>query len=171
MAGVNIGITIDAAAPAAALEEAAERAADLRPALRTIGRLGVNQTRRRFQGGVDPNGKTWVKGRKTSGQTLILKGLLLRSIHETEPDQSGVEWGSNLRYARIHQEGGTILPKTAGGRLTFKVAGGWVSVKKVTIPARPYLGVNADNLRAFGDAVVRYITEPLGGAATWSEQT
>lgn len=168
MAGVKVGITVDAAAPVAALEAARDRAADLRPALRTIGRLGVSQTVRRFQGGVDPSGKKWAKGRKAGGQTLIAKGLLLRSNHASEPEDNAVEWGSNLRYARIHQLGGTIIPKTPGGRLTFKVGGGWISVKKVTIPARPYLGVNDENARAFGEVLIQHITGPLGPAGSGS---
>ena len=54
--------------------------------------------------------------------------------------------GSNLPYARIHQLGGVIVPKKAK-KLVFKGSDGATrAVDKVTIPARPYLGVSKDDL-------------------------
>ena len=41
-------------------------------------------------------------------------------------------------YARIHEFGGTIVPRRAK-YLTFRVDGRLVRTKKVTIPARPYM--------------------------------
>lgn len=43
-------------------------------------------------------------------------------------------------YARIHQLGGVIKPKT-GKYLKFKIGDRWVSVKQVTMPARPFFPV------------------------------
>ena len=66
--------------------------------------------------------------------------------------------GTNLRYARIHEYGGVIRPKKPGGVLVFRVEtqqnigqyrssrrkdtamSNVIFAKKVTIPARPYLG-------------------------------
>ena len=46
-------------------------------------------------------------------------------------------------YGGIHQTGGTIVPKN-GKALMFRLPGGdWATVGKVTIPARPYLGLSA----------------------------
>ena len=43
-------------------------------------------------------------------------------------------------YARIHELGGVIRPRKAGGYLQFKVRdGNWVKVRAVNMPARPYL--------------------------------
>lgn len=47
--------------------------------------------------------------------------------------------GSDLKYAAIHEDGGTIKPKNAEW-LVFKTAKGWVKTKSVTMPARPHLG-------------------------------
>jgi len=48
--------------------------------------------------------------------------------------------GSNVKYARIHELGGTIVPKKAKAlKFFYPKAGHWVSVKSVEIPARPYL--------------------------------
>jgi len=70
-------------------------------------------------------------------------GVLRRSLR-IEATESSVTIGSDRPYARIHQEGGTIEAKN-GGWLRFKTADGkWVTVRQVTIPARPYLPVMTD---------------------------
>ena len=46
--------------------------------------------------------------------------------------------GSNLKYARIHEFGGVIKAKNSPF-LVFKIGKQWISVKQVTIPARPFL--------------------------------
>ena len=48
------------------------------------------------------------------------------------------EFGAKSIYARIHDYGGTIVPKTKP-YLVFKIAGQWIRTKKVTIPKRPFL--------------------------------
>lgn len=54
-------------------------------------------------------------------------------------------WGArDIAYARIHELGGTIKPKN-GKALHFRADDGtFVTVKQVTIPARPYLRPAAD---------------------------
>lgn len=47
--------------------------------------------------------------------------------------------GSNLKYARIHQFGGTIKSKQF--RTSKKTGSHYVVSRSVTIPARPYLGL------------------------------
>jgi phage virion morphogenesis protein len=56
--------------------------------------------------------------------------------------------GSNKVYAAIHQFGGTIRPKRAK-LLILRTAEGaiWGTAKEVTIPARPYLGLSAEDER------------------------
>jgi len=67
----------------------------------------------------------------------------------------GVIAPQRVRYAAIHELGGTITAKS-GPYLKFKTdSGNWVQVRSVTIPARPYLG------RALADWKDR-ITERLG---------
>ena len=114
----------------------------------------------RFIAGRGPDGAPWKPGLKKTGQTLIEKGLLLRSISDRPPEANAVEWGSNRVYARIHQLGGVILAKTAKA-LRFMINGGWVQVKQVTIPARRYLGVNDENMAEFGDILIRHVAGPL----------
>lgn len=62
---------------------------------------------------------------------------------ETAGGVRGV-WGSrDVRYALIHELGGTIVPKDAKA-LVFQIGGETVVTKKVTIPARPNLRPAAD---------------------------
>jgi phage gpG-like protein len=49
-------------------------------------------------------------------------------------------------YAAIHQLGGTIAAKDAP-YLKFKIGDRWASKKSVTIPARPFLGLDDDDER------------------------
>ena len=73
----------------------------------------------------------------------VLTGHLRRSIATEVRDSGGNVVGvvgSNLKYARIHEQGGTIVPKKAKYlKFLHKAAGHWVSLKRVEIPARPYL--------------------------------
>lgn len=147
-----------------ALGAARARSEDLRPAYRAMGQAAVAQTRRRFLNSRAPDGSTWKPSRKSSGQTLIGRGLLLRSISARAPTHSGVEIGSNRIYAGVHQAGGIIRAKTAKG-LRFRVGsnGGWVVRRQVEMPARPYLGANDQDKAEFAEIALRYVAGPLLG--------
>jgi phage gpG-like protein len=54
--------------------------------------------------------------------------------------------GTNLKYAGIHEFGGTIRPKTKK-YLKFKAGGRWYSASQVTIPERPYLRPSLEKKR------------------------
>lgn len=141
---------------------AQERCKSLAPAMRVVAvRLQRDAMDNFRAGGRFPS--VWPKSRKTSGLTLINRAMLRNSIHGA----SGADFaqvGSDLIYARIHQLGGVIRPKgprtqtytTKQGKtikrtvnvLTFKIGGRWISKREVTIPARPFLPVDAaGNLR------------------------
>ena len=57
---------------------------------------------------------------------------------------SGVEIGSNVIYARAHNEGATIVPKNAAA-LMFSMGGQTFMVKSVTIPRRQFLGFSSED--------------------------
>lgn len=80
----------------------------------------------------------------------------------------------NSKYARIHEEGGTIVPNpsspTYTGWLHFRVEdGGWVKVKKVKMPATKYVtqAFEAVNSRVDGilDRVFRETKNHTAGNA------
>lgn len=84
------------------------------------------------------------KAKSSFGQTGHLKartGHLRRSIKSEANQKPSMIIGrifSNIIYARIHELGGVIKPKK-GKYLKFQMGGHWIMVKKVKIPARPYL--------------------------------
>lgn len=133
--------------------------------MRDIASYGENSTRDRFKTGTGPDGNAWQPSRRVQergGKTLVDSNRLLSSI----TSQSGAdfaEWGTNVIYAAIHQVGGEIRAKTARG-LFFKVADGTARrVKKVTIPARPYLGINADDEAHIVDIINQHLQEAVNG--------
>jgi phage virion morphogenesis protein len=139
-----------------------------RPIWEAIGQYGESSTRMRFKSQAGPDRKRWVpsiRAREVGGQTLVQKARLLRSIAHSS-DNNGASWGTNVIYAGVHQFGAVIKAKSAGA-LRFRLPGGrFVTVKQVTIPARPYLGVNAEDgremLAAANEAVDVAARNPRG---------
>ena len=121
-----------------------------RPIWDAVGQYGESSTRLRFKRQTDPEGARWkpsIRARESGGTTLQLKGAyggLLGSITHNSTN-SGTAWGTNKKYAGIHQFGGTI--KAKGKNLRFQIGGRFVSVKAVTIHKRSFVGVNADDAR------------------------
>lgn len=134
-------------------------------------RFGVyleSATIERFDTETAPDGTPWeksIRAKEEGGQTLTDSSQLRSSIH-SEPANGSVRWGSNKIYARIHNDGGTIRAKS-GGRLTFRLPGGlgFRSVDEVTIPARPFLGINAEDEAELLALAVDYAAEISGGLA------
>lgn len=105
----------------------------------------------RFRSQISPEGKRWktsIRAREQAGLTLIHTAALRNSI-KAKSDKEYAMVGSNLVYAATHQYGDTrtIQPKQAKF-LRFQVNGKWVAAKqvRVTIPARPYLGISEDDM-------------------------
>lgn len=136
-----------------------------RHVMQDIATYGENSTRDRFKQQVGPDGAAWQpshRAQNKGGKTLIESGRLLDSV----TNQSGndfAEWGTNAIYAAIHQVGGEIRAKTSKG-LFFKLSDGTGRrVKKVTIPARPYLGINADDEAQIVDIINQHLFEAING--------
>lgn len=121
-----------------------------------LGAIGETQTKRRIaHEKTAPDGAAWPPNRRGTS-TLFDTGHLNASIHHVVEGDHAVRWGSNLIYAAIHQTGGTILPKK-GRYLVFAGLDGMVFAERVTLPARPYLGVSAANARQIERALITYI--------------
>ena len=138
------------------LRDAPRKLANRKRLLDTIGNMLISSTMKRFQNEEGPDGTKWEpsgrawetglarKGRKATekrkavksraetgrfGKTLQDTGRLRKSVSfESKTATNEVYVGSNVAYARIHQLGG----KAGRG-------------KKVTIPARPYLGISKED--------------------------
>lgn len=125
-----------------ALGKAAHKLGNTQALMESVGEALVSGTLKRFQDEEDPTGTKWPQSKraaKEGGQTLTDTALLRRSIdYAATPDKVMV--GSNLQYARIHQMGG----KTGKGH-------------KVTMPARPYLGVSAEDMEEVRETVADFL--------------
>lgn len=170
----SIRWVFDATRWTAGIGDVRARLGNLPPALRAIARQGVASTRRRFQTGSAPDGTPWKKGKKKTGQTLIVSSLLLRSVVDRPPEANAVEWGSNREYAGVHQFGFTgSVQVPAHTRVVRKIFGRPTKApvvqsvrahaRKMDIPARPYLGVSNEDGSKFASILLRYVSQPLTG--------
>jgi phage virion morphogenesis protein len=128
-----------------AVERLAERIAllgdmDTRPLMDEVGALGESQTKRRIdEEKTAPDGTPWpawsesYAATRHHGQSLLVASqALLDSIdHVVGIGGDFAEWGSNLVYAAAHQNG-----------LDMSLVG---SRRRITIPARTFLGLSAEN--------------------------
>jgi len=146
MAGTHMTMGIqDMAGPA--LAALGQRLTDLTPAMRDVGEYMLRETEERFRKETDPVGRPWqalkpktlaAKIRKHKSTKILTRDHRLRSSINYEPSRRSVEIGSPLVYAAVHQLGG--------------VAG-------QNIPARPFLGVNAQNMDEIGRIIADYLLE------------
>lgn len=160
-----------------------------RPIYQAIANYGEASTRLRFVKQVGPDGQAWTpshRARQAGGKTLVMSARLLRSMSSTA-DRNGAEWGTNVKYAAIHQNGGEIkraaysswvrLRTDAGGALLRQKNHANLSVfararhkrtveRRYTVdahafkmPARPFLGVNQADGEEMEDLTVMVIHE------------
>lgn len=127
--GVNFTVKLDPAngqAVARALIGMQLRMQDLRPVLRDIGAAMLTSTQRRFEDEQGPDGAGW-EATLRGGAILRDTGRLYQSLTYAASAHQ-VEIGTNTVYARIHQLGG----QTGRGHA-------------LTLPARPFLGMDAED--------------------------
>lgn len=129
--------------------------------LESLARMIREQIRERLiAGGPSPSGAAWKPNLEGRKPILHRSGALARSIDYAVAGSQAVV-GSGLVYAAIHQFGGTILPKK-GDRLAFRIGNRQVFAKKVTMPARPYVGLSGEDRAELVRAAVLYIRGLFG---------
>ncbi|MBI1321335.1 MAG: phage virion morphogenesis protein [Candidatus Hydrogenedens sp.] len=156
--------------------------------LRAVGEALVTTTKLRFEKQQSPDGQAWqslapitllaragdrpfkkdgrtltaAAARRSTGAKILLdRGHLWGSIHAQLQGDAAVAVGSNLVYGRIHQLGGTVVPKTARA-LAFRAGGKLILIKKSVIPARPWLGFGPEETRAVEATVAQFLVPGLG---------
>lgn len=140
---------------------------DQTPAMRRIAEQLRQHVDERFEDERGPGGVPWPKSwraREQAGQTLTDTARLRQSI-TFRAGPSSAEVGTNVRYAAVHQFGATIRAKTAKG-LVFRVGrtrSGWRRMQQVTIPARPFLGLDAQDIAEMDAIVARHLARLAGG--------
>jgi len=161
-AGFDLTVNLDDAELDAVLSRAIKDGADMRRPMGEIAEEWLEHVRERFQQERDPMGVPWKKRRIDPNAPINVKDASRKVLHLSGDLERAVvpEFGSDFaqvgvlktagpaRYARIHNEGGTIVPRMAkalsfGGRM----------VAKVVMPKRTYID--------FGDAERRSVVEIL----------
>lgn len=155
----------------AVLQDLLIRASDPKPVLRLIGEHLTESTKERFVSGTGPEGNTWAENRPitlalylgeykgnfkkdgslskkgqtrlTSKKPLTGKTRELQTIISDQLNGETLMVGSPLPYAAMQQFGG----KTAANSM----------IPNKTIPARPFLGLSADDETTIIGIVSRYL--------------
>ncbi len=155
-----------------AFDALARKGRDTAPLMDAFGQTLVDSSVHRLAvTNESPDGEKWptsararAKGTPTQYKSGTA-GLAGSLTHASGSDS--VEWGSALPYAAQRQFGGTIRAKNGDALKfsTFDESGEeiFIVVKQVTQPARPYLGISADDefeleglaLDFFNDAVTQ----------------
>jgi phage virion morphogenesis protein len=134
---MEIRFTIENDELARGIEAAVLAAQDFGPAMAEIAGLMEFETRERFETGRGPDDAPWQPSQRVleqGGKTLVDTAALVSSI-TADSDSSSAVVGTNLIYAAIHQQGGTIRPRNSRAlRTPFGPRG------SVNMPARPFLG-------------------------------
>lgn len=123
------------------------------PLLWDLATRGETQTHQRIvEDKHGPNGEIWPEWspayratREGDQDKLDATGELINSL-TAFADRQTAGWGTNKKYAAIHQFGGK-----AGRHLSAE------------IPARPYLGVSDENLKELLDIAERWLDRLLWG--------
>lgn len=169
MAGVTLETRVVGDAAIRAFTQLALHVTDTRPTMRAIGVALVENVHQRFERGSGPGGEAWAplnpeyaKGKKGPGilRESGMRGGLMGSITR-HAGHDYVEVGTNKIYGAIHQFGGVIQPKSAD-RLYFQMGGKMVAANSVTIPARPYLGIDHEDEQVILETLVDAIDRAIG---------
>lgn len=125
------------------------------------------QTEERFDLGEEPSGKKWptswrVKMGLGGGPTLVATGDMRRSMTVNATDGGG-ELVVPKIYAATHQFGATIVPVNKSV-LRFRLGNkgnqpNFVFTRKVTVPARPFLGFSLRNIAAIQQVAADYVVQ------------
>jgi len=175
MAGIATRVTLDDSHVRALMQKFARHAENMAPALESMGEYMLVQTDKRFTGEHDPEGKPWAplklrtiygshRGKKYTKKGQLTKRFAtyvarrkiltasggLRGSIVYRVGRGHVVIGTNKIYGRVHQEGAefSIVSRRA----------------RIRIPARPYLGVNADDRREFAAIVKEHLLSGLDHA-------
>lgn len=140
------------------------------PLMQDLGEYFVDSTTKRFPTGRAPDGSVWAPkspttiaaqgGRKTNRldtRPLFGPSGALSSTITYEPFSDRVEWGSPMVYAGVQQFGaaqGAFGQTSRGGPIPWG-----------NIPARPFLGISAEDEVAVLDIIDEWLTEAAAAGA------
>ena len=183
---MRIRLDIDDGNVRRVLRQLCEAVNDMTPAMKAIAGQLETSTRNRFFTKQAPDGSTWArlstatqrrrlkKGRRRNDK-LVFSGRLARSI-TSDYDSRGAVVGTDVPYARTHQEGAargefgsfSIVARTVRGRRRQIRRGAAVLAGTASrtqgrpipwgdIPARPFLGLSADDREDIVEIIRRHL--------------
>jgi phage virion morphogenesis protein len=123
--------------------------------LRAVGGVIKESTRMRFETSTAPDGSKW-KPVLRGGMPLRNTGTHLMNALSFQVQGNAVTVGVPYAWASVHQYGKTIVAKNKPF-LVFKINGVTVFAKRVTIPARPFLGISPIDRFEIREALKRSI--------------
>jgi phage virion morphogenesis protein len=185
MSGIEVKVKADTRELTAAMARLRKTGGDaaVQTALKSVGEVLLNSTRKRFNAQVDPGGRPWTplnpaylgtatdrdktgrvitRGVKKGTKILQESGQLFASIHPVV-STGQLQIGTNKIYAAPQQFGATILPKH-GDALIFWLGGRLVHARKVVLPARAFLGLSASDQKEALEAVEEVYDAGWSGA-------
>ncbi|MEX0617539.1 MAG: phage virion morphogenesis protein [Pseudohongiellaceae bacterium] len=163
MAGIDLRIEENIDIAVDLMRRIEQNMGSTRPAMLDIGEHLQGSVEERFRTETDPEGNPWeplsefTKANKRNDKILTESGGsgLRGSLHYSASNTS-LEQGTNKIYAAIHQFGGTIRAKGSGGLAIGSEKGAFAIVKQVEIPARPYLGLSAEDRQVIDEILIRH---------------
>lgn len=116
--------------------------------LAAIGDEMIQHTQHRIEQGVTPTGEPFhpldpFYAARKKGPGILRESQALFSRMTTQLDGNTLIWGSNLPYAAVHQFGAVI--------------------KDRKIPARPYLGFNAEDRQVVSETLETFFQRCMSG--------
>lgn len=147
MSAVSIEITAQDVEVERYLKKLSRNGLPILPLIKNVGEEVRDQTVARFSSQKGPDGQAWIPSQRAKedgpkGKTLVDK----RNLKDIHMQIVGVDAlvGTDQPYGAIHQFGGEA------GRN-----------KSVTLPARPFLGINEQNTRDINSEVADYMANVL----------
>jgi len=158
---MSVGFTVDVSELDGAITIVGQLAEfDAFGLMSAVAALGESQTRRRITSEkTSPDGAAWLPN--LEGTSILQRtgtNLLDSVAHAASATEAA--WGASWKHAHVHQNGATIVPKDADA-LFFQIGGKSVRAKRVTIPARPFVGLSEDNKAELRELVSDFLN--LGG--------
>ncbi|WP_085593506.1 phage virion morphogenesis protein [Thalassospira sp. MCCC 1A01428] len=155
MSGISISVDYrDLGRMGAKVTNFLATAGDTRPLLEGIGNALLLNIDLRFENSRGPDGTPWKKTAR--GGQILVDTARLRNSMDMDVSANAVAVGTNVIYASTHQKGATIKPVKARV-LAFQINGKPVFAKSVTIPARPFIGIGDDDIKAMRGEVADFI--------------
>lgn len=156
------------------LKKLKEKIGNLRPVMKQIGEYLVLATRERWDRAEAPDGSKWTPTSEWANEVKRAKGRIIKTLVETgrlrdsityKADSKAVLVGTNVKYAAIHQFGGSTPPRkiVAKNKKALFWPGAKHPVKSVNhpgfkIPKREFLGVSTFDKGEIIHIIEDYVT-------------